>query len=314
MTREIATLALMICTYRRPKFFARCIQSVAALDVPPGFGLTVAIADNNPASERDGYVGRALADLPFAFVYGHQPVPGYSNARNLAIELALTTPGEVFAFVDDDLVLAPDWLSGQIRSYRELDCAAVGGAVIGTQKVPPHGSRQRHSSMANFSFLRELVEPVPPAGAGLGLRFDPARNLTGNEDLAFSAAAVDAGRPIMISHWSSVLDPTTSEADAARADRENRAAVTAAMTRNRIVALREARDYPRLALASLASLHSVLKAAGLSLEAAVRRAAGNAVGAKDKAISARKEWGKFRAVLAGWRGGVVARQDVRRGE
>ena len=308
MPRVITSLTLMICTYRRPQFFARCLASVASLTVPDGFRLTVAVADNNPASERDGYVGAALGGLSVPHVYGHQPEPGYSNARNLALDLALGTASEIFAFVDDDLVLAPDWLTGQIETYRSFDCDAVGGAVIGTQKVPPHGSWQRNSSMANFSFDRELVE-----ANGLGLRFDPAKNLTGNEDLAFSQAATASGRRIVISAWPSVSDP--SSAEAARADDlVNRAEVAIAMTRNRIVTLRKTGNLPGVALAAVGSVHHVLKAGGLSAQAALLHGLGNTAQARAKAISSWKEFGKFQATLAGLTGDVVPRQDVRRGK
>lgn len=225
MAREIRSLTLMVCTYRRPKLFARCMASIAELTVPDGFQFTIAAADNNPVAERDGYVGAALSDLTnrgLNVVYGHQPERGYSNARNLGLTLALATPSEIFAFVDDDLVLDAGWLIGQIRTYRAFDCDAVGGAVVGLRKVPPHGSVQRTSSMANFSFDRTLVETIAP---GLGLRFDPAKNVLGNEDLAFSEQATVAGRRIVCSDWPAVIDvmadATVTSDDARNRDRKS---------------------------------------------------------------------------------------------
>lgn len=312
MGRTVSSLTLMICTYRRPVFFGRCIASVATVEVPPGFALTLVVADNNPVSERDGYVGAALGQLPagVATRYGHQPEPGYSNARNLAIELALETGSEIFAFLDDDLVLTPGWLTGQIESYRALECDAVGGAVIGIQKVRPHGTAIPVSSMANFSFERAFVEPPP---VGLGLRFDPGLNLIGNEDIVFSEAAIRAGRRIVASDWPAVTDPSGS-ADAVIADRINRSEVAIVMARNRIVGLRKAGRPGAVALATAGSLHYLLKAGGLSLEWALYRGLGKAEKARLKEIESRKEYGKFRATLAGLTGEAIARQDVRRSE
>lgn len=317
MRRDVKSLTVMVCTYRRPRLFARCMSSVAGLEIPDGFRLTVVAADNNPASERDGYVAAALAALTarnLPVVYGHQPERGYSNARNLALELALSTQSEIFAFVDDDLVLDPGWLAGQIRTYREFDCDCVGGAVIGPRKVPPHGSSQRASSMANFSFDRALVET---GGGGLGLRFDPAKNVLGNEDLAFSTAATAAGRRMICSDWPVVIDhPTESAAggDTHASDMRNRAAVAIAMTRNRVVGERQAGKYAALALSVLGAFHCLLKAIGLSIERAVWNLLGKSANAEAKAVSAWKEFGKFWATLAGLTGDVIARQDVRRSE
>ncbi len=95
--RRIKSAALLVCTFRRPQTFAQLMRSVAELELPPDLDFSIVVADNNPESAWESYIKTAVASLPWPILYGHEPISGYSNARNKVIEIALGTNAEVFA-------------------------------------------------------------------------------------------------------------------------------------------------------------------------------------------------------------------------
>lgn len=305
---DIGSLALMVCTYRRPACFGAFVGSVARLDVPPGVRLTLVVADNNPESAFDAYIRDLTSALPFPTRYGHEPAAGYANARNLALRLALETDAEILAFVDDDMVLEPGWLQGQLRSYREFACDGVSGALVGHPQRFVHGHRKPVTGMGNTSFKRSWV-----AADGLALRFDPKFNTTGYEDQAFTRAASAAGMVIVYSDYPRVVDTAATGSDW-QAEQMNRARIAAITRRNRIVALRQEKGYLPALASALASLGYGAKSAGLTGQRLALSALRDTEGAAHARISAWKEWHKMVESFRGLTGGTIARQDVRRSD
>lgn len=303
---QLQSLTLMICTYERPKMFRTCVLSAAALDVPDGFDFHLVVTDNNPAPQFDAYIGELLEKVPGNTAYAHASKKGYSSARNTALDLALTTPSQVFAFIDDDLELNRDWLRGLIRSYAELRCDGVAGLIEGDTKCHAHGALLRSSGMANTSFKRDWVE-----ANGLGLRFEHKYDLTGYEDKAFTEAAITSGRIIRYSHWPRVIDNCRFADDLE--DMRNKAAVAVAGVRNQTVRLREEGKWAELGWTLLRSTHYGLKAAGLTLEAWANAILGKTCRVNRLRIERGKEWHKLTAAFGGLFGEYTARQDIRRG-
>jgi glycosyltransferase involved in cell wall biosynthesis len=303
---QLDSIALMICTYQRPEMFRTCVLSAAALDVPDGFDLHVVVADNNPTPQFDAYIGEILEQVPGSTAYAHASKKGYSSARNTALDLALATPCEVFAFIDDDLELHGDWLKGLIRSYAELRCDGVAGHIEGDTKGRAHGAVLLSVGMGNTSFKRDWVEAT-----GLGLRFDPKYDITGYEDKAFTEAAIRAGRIIRHSDWVRAINHCRATDDLE--DMRNRAAVAVAAARNQTVRLREEGKWAELGWTLLRSTHYGLKAAGLTLEAWSNAILGKTCRVNRLRIERGKEWHKLTAAFGGLFGEYTARQDIRRG-
>lgn len=108
-----------------------------------------------------------------------EPVPGLSHARRAGLH---ASSGEILVFVDDDNVLAPDYLQSAVevmRHYPRLG-AAGGKSVPEFETPPPPWIADHHSLLA----LRDLGEtalfagwnreyPVfAPIGAGMVLRWN----------------------------------------------------------------------------------------------------------------------------------------------
>lgn len=305
---RIASAALMVCTYRRPETFAKLMASVAALEVPAGLRLTIVVADNNPESQRAAYVEPGMRGISWPLVYGHEPVAGYSNARNKAIELAMGVDAEALLFVDDDMILDPGWLAAHLRSLEAFGCDVVNGRIWGVRERFPHGARLAKCGAGNVSFRRRIVD-----AAALGLRFDPAFNKTGTEDQAFFRAATAKGADIRQSDWPLIYN-YYGRAEMPEEEVINKMLVTASMHQNEVARVRAEKGVAQAVLSASRGLIYGLKSAGLTVLGASQRAIGAGNQARRTELSAKKELLKMRGRFAGISGAVVSRQDVRRSD
>lgn len=300
------SFALMVCTYDRQQLLNGFVQSVSKLEVPEGLDFYFIVADNNADSQYEAYIKAYLESLTFDIRYGHEPQRGYSNARNKALELALETPAEILAFCDDDFILAPDWVIGHLRTYRELECDVVEGRCYGRQSPYVHGQKRERSG-GNSSFRRELV-----SDKGLGLRFDPQFNTIGHEDQSFFHAASQAGKVIRVSDYPVQYD---GEGVAFNSQEEqlNKALVSAVMTRNKIVRLRKSGRPIQALLGGLKGWWHGLKSIGLEIEAMLDAAVGQTTRRNQARVHAWKERRRFIECFRGLFLDEIARQDLRRG-
>lgn len=308
----INSVTVMVCTYRRPEALPRFLESAAKLDIPAGITFHLCVADNNPESHYDRYIGAALAKLPFTHSYGHEPKPGYSNARNCALTLALKTKADMLAFSDDDMELDPDWLAGHLRTHNEFDCDVAGGAIQRRGGKHALGRRFKHGQICdkqgagNVSFRRWIVD-----AQGLALRFDPRLNKTGREDQAFFGEAHDEGAKIVFSKYPVIYD-TSMSGDDWQEELMNKAEVSAIMLRNDIVRMREERGFGPALASALWSTRFAVKALLSQAGAAASSVLGQERRADEKRISAHKSARKFSEAFKGLNGDYVSRSDARR--
>ena len=112
-------------------------------------------------------------------VYLHEPkISGASMARNRAMEVAT---GDIWLFLDDDVILEPDFIAALLETYKKYPAAAGVSGII-TNYHPPslgfrvwswlfargpfHDERQSIYWQANSRATTEAV-PVQKFGAGL---------------------------------------------------------------------------------------------------------------------------------------------------
>lgn len=108
-----------ICTRNRPQACGRALRSLLSQETPP---LQVVVIDSAPADDRTA----TLVRQGFPGVeYQHEPVPGLDAARNRALAVARH---DTVAFLDDDAVAEPDWVS---RIAETLDESTSIAACMG---------------------------------------------------------------------------------------------------------------------------------------------------------------------------------------
>lgn len=127
-------LSLVVTTYNRAIQLQRALESLAALRHPDGFEAEILVVDNN---SQDGTEARlrtiadAWAGLPLRRLFEEKQ--GVSHARNCA---ALHARGEWLSFMDDDQLIAPDYLIEFRRAIGTHAADAIGGRIVYQHDAP----------------------------------------------------------------------------------------------------------------------------------------------------------------------------------
>ncbi len=115
------TVSVVICSYTEQRLpdLRRAVTSVAA-QLAPGDEMIVVIDHN------EGLLARATAEFAAARVLGNQGQSGLSDARNTGIGAA---GNDVVAFLDDDAVARPGWLTSLRAAFGDSAVAVAGTGV-----------------------------------------------------------------------------------------------------------------------------------------------------------------------------------------
>ena len=115
-------VSVVVVSRDRPDALYRCILGLSQLQYNPFEIVVVADADGLAALDCfDGKIKTVLFEKA-----------NISAARNLGVDHAA---GEVIAFIDDDAVSEPTWLSYLTAPFEREDVAAVGGFVLGRNGI-----------------------------------------------------------------------------------------------------------------------------------------------------------------------------------
>jgi O-antigen biosynthesis protein len=116
--------SVVIVSHGRPDALSLCLTGVGQLDYP-NFEIVV-VADSTGVSAVKAHPHSAQIKLvPFE-------TPNISAARNAGIA---ASGGEIVAFIDDDAVPEPTWLTYLIGPFSDGQIAAAGGYVIGRNGI-----------------------------------------------------------------------------------------------------------------------------------------------------------------------------------
>src|SRR5436305_5164432 len=113
------SFSVIICTHNRPRQLNECLRALSRLEDSPS---DVLVVDNAPNHEET----RRIA-LRWGARYQIEPMTGLSRARNQG---ALACDTELLAFLDDDAIPDPDWLSGLGREFEDERVMAVAGRIL----------------------------------------------------------------------------------------------------------------------------------------------------------------------------------------
>lgn len=119
-------ISVVVCTRDRPEQLATCLSSLTMLQPAAG---EVIIVDNAPSTDAT----RALI-AKTAFRRVVEPRPGLDRARNRGVDSAR---GEIIAFTDDDVRVAPDWVGAIAAAFADPDVDAVTGLVLPAELATP---------------------------------------------------------------------------------------------------------------------------------------------------------------------------------
>ncbi len=185
-------VSVVICAYTEQRWddILAAVRSVAAQRHPALE--TILVVDHNPALLR-----RLTSELPDVRVVENRHARGLSGGKNTGAELAR---GDIVAFLDDDAVAEPGWLSGMLTGYRSPEVAGVGGTtrprwetgrpfwfpeefdwVVGCTYKGRDPGVVRNLLGGNASFRRVVLEQVGGFRYSLGRNSATHRPLGGEE-------------------------------------------------------------------------------------------------------------------------------------
>jgi GT2 family glycosyltransferase len=185
-------VSIIICAYttRRAPTLRAAVAAVRA-QLRAGDELLV-VVDHNPElldlARRELVEGGTADAAPQAAirVIANENRRGLSGARNAGVEVARNP---LVAFLDDDAVPRPGWLSSLTEPFRELEVVGVGGVaapaweserpawlpeeflwVVGCsyRGLPLHAAEIRNPIGANMAFRRDVIRQVAGFTDGIG--------------------------------------------------------------------------------------------------------------------------------------------------
>ncbi|MEI8196059.1 MAG: glycosyltransferase, partial [Phycisphaerae bacterium] len=170
-------VSIAICTRNSAPRIGRVLRALAGQMVPAGVAWEVLLIDN--ASDDD--TGRVAAEQArqcgLALRVVAEPQPGLAHARQCAVRAAR---GKLTSFVDDDNIVAADWVAQAAEFMRTHPRAGLVGGQITAEfedpKTRPGDFAERYARVLGCWDLGpadlRYPEPVlyPPCGAGLTLR------------------------------------------------------------------------------------------------------------------------------------------------
>lgn len=177
-----------------------CLASLFAQEVPAGIQPIALVVENNhdPSCSAQVAAASEIAPPDWRVLYVLEPQLGISMARNRALEAALELDPDWIAFIDDDEVAAPNWLSALLACAGRFDADVVQGPVHYeyTSAAPVWLSkRAAKSRKSGTRLLTAFTNNVMLRAAIVrsGLRFDEAMRYSGGEDSDFFYRVAEAG-------------------------------------------------------------------------------------------------------------------------
>ncbi len=124
---ENMSISVILCTYNRCQSLRRALESVAASRMPENAVWKIVVVDNNSSDATPSVVREFEAKHPGRFRYIFESKPGKSNALNRGIA---DTNAEVLAFMDDDVIVDPDWLWNLTKIFEDEKYVGSGGVIL----------------------------------------------------------------------------------------------------------------------------------------------------------------------------------------
>ncbi|WP_017717232.1 glycosyltransferase family 2 protein [Kamptonema formosum] len=121
-------VSAIICTHNRDTYLGAATDSLLQQDFPD---FEVVVVDNASTDRTRSVVAERLSDTRLKYVY--EPAVGLSVARNTG---AKESRGGILAYLDDDAVASPGWLSSLCAAYQSNEKLAVAGGKV-TLLWPP---------------------------------------------------------------------------------------------------------------------------------------------------------------------------------
>lgn len=205
-------------TRRRPEMLRRLIGSFGSAEIPGNCTVSFLIVENDddPDSRLTVEAQRPLANGA-TLDYVHEAELGIPFGRNRAAREALGAKADLLAFVDDDEIVARDWLVRMIDGYRNSEAMLLGGPLrvqdtpddlTFVQRLMARSARNRYLRKEIRAARKASLRGTPGVTivtnnwlgetalfSKHGIWFDETMRFTGGTDAKFSADVKALGLP-----------------------------------------------------------------------------------------------------------------------
>ncbi len=127
-------LTVAIPTHNRHQTLGLTLDSLAALKLTPRVAIECLVIDNNSTDATPEVVHSFARTAPFPVRRVFEPQQGSSFARNRAVREA---HGELLFFIDDDVIVEPDWAEQLLAEIGRRGLDAACGLVLAQWQAPP---------------------------------------------------------------------------------------------------------------------------------------------------------------------------------
>lgn len=219
-------ITVILCTYNRCQSLQRSLSRAAALVLPQSVEWEILVVDNNSNDQTRKTVEEFSGRYPGRFRYLFEPRPGKSHALNTGIREAR---GDILAFIDDDVVVHPDWLQNLTSALHNGEWAGAGGRIlpewncslprwlspesrhaagplVAFHPAPEAGEIFEAPIGTNMAFRKEMFEKYGSFRIDLGPR--PGSELR-NEDTEFGERLLAAGERLRYEPSALVYHPVS---------------------------------------------------------------------------------------------------------
>lgn len=196
----IATIDVLICTYRRPDLLIKTLDGIARCAARVGSVRAVVVDNDAALSARDAALQWATS-APITVTYLSQPQQNIALTRNMGLDHA-TAPW--IALIDDDEVPDENWLESLLSAAQRYEADAVFAPVISEFDSSAPAWATQGTIFQRKRFATGTVIPQKETRTGNVLlrasrlahdrfRFDRELGLSGGEDSEFFSRLATAG-------------------------------------------------------------------------------------------------------------------------
>lgn len=201
----MSSVNVCVCTCQREKLLARCLESIARIELPQDVRVTITVIDNDAGRSAEALVKAFAGRFPVPLFYHCEPRRGIPCARNRAIEETHRLGSDYLVFIDDDEWVEAGWLKA-LYGY----ASGQGGKVVVSGDVIPDlpadlppdirslfkRKEYRTGQILQTCATNNVIIPVYVT-RDLGLRFDETHPLAGGTDTLFFVEACARGVRIL---------------------------------------------------------------------------------------------------------------------
>ena len=151
-------ISVVLCTRNRANHLRRALESIGNLSRPCDLAWEVVVIDNDSTDDTRAVSELFLRESGINVTYVFEGRRGTSHARNAGIRAA---QGDVLAFVDDDIIVDPEWLVNIVS-----ECIGDGTCSVLFGQTKLMWADQARIAIKEEPFEEIYVYPCNPAAPG----------------------------------------------------------------------------------------------------------------------------------------------------